>query len=118
MNSSNVLKSLTVKAKKESMLPIEKLEKLVGKCTKIITKSCAMCLLMQEKIIIDENAVVAEGIELKVGHCAINLPKSDGALATKPHLFRNLLNEQYDYRGSKKWVGKTPKFDNIYSKHI
>jgi len=30
MNSSNVLKSLTVKAKKESMLPIEKLEKLVG----------------------------------------------------------------------------------------
>ena len=58
MNSSNVLKSLTVKAKKESMLPIEKLEKLVGKCTKIITKSCAMCLLMQ-----DENAGVAEGIE-------------------------------------------------------
>ena len=34
MNNSKVLTTLSFKATKESMLPIDKLEKLVGKCTK------------------------------------------------------------------------------------
>ena len=33
MNNSKVLTTLSFKATKESMLPIDKLEKLVGKCT-------------------------------------------------------------------------------------
>ena len=34
MNNSKVLTTLSFKATKESMLPIDKLEKLVGKCMK------------------------------------------------------------------------------------